>query len=65
MYSIITKTENGFDKIILKDETAGTFAEVIPSCSAILHAFTVIKDEKEFNVIDSYQSEAACRYPRA
>ncbi len=49
------------DKIILKDETAGTFAEVIPSCSAILHAFTVIKDEKEFNVIDSYQSEADFR----
>ncbi|MGI8582224.1 MAG: aldose 1-epimerase [Chitinophagaceae bacterium] len=57
MFSIIATKENGFDKIILKDEHAGTYAEIIPSCSAILHAFTVIKDGKEFNVIESYESE--------
>ncbi len=56
MFSIIAKKENGFDKIILKDERAGTYAEIIPSCAAILHAFTVIADGKEFNVIDSYDS---------
>lgn len=57
MFSIIEKTENGFDKIILKDESNGTVAEIVPSCSAILHAFTVIKEEKKFNVIESYDSE--------
>ena len=56
MFSITEKTENGFDKIILKDESTGTFAEVVPSCSAILHAFTIIQEGKEFNVIESYDS---------
>ena len=56
MFSIIEKTENGFDKIILKDESTGTFAEIVPSCSAILHAFAIIKEGKAFNVIESYDS---------
>lgn len=56
MFTITNKTENGFDKIILKDESNGTFAEIIPSCSAILHAFTIIKDEAAFNVIESYDN---------
>lgn len=56
MFSIIAKKENGFDKIILKDEHAGTYAEIIPSCGAILHAFTITADGKKFNVIDSYDS---------
>ncbi|MDB5222762.1 MAG: Aldose 1-epimerase [Chitinophagaceae bacterium] len=55
MFSIDTKTENGFDKIILKDESNGTFAEIIPSCSAILHAFTIMHDG-ELNVIESYEN---------
>jgi len=57
MFSIIATKENGFDKIILKDEHAGTYAEIIPSCGAILHAFTAIADGKKFNVIESYESE--------
>ena len=57
MFSIQNKNENGFDKIILKDDSNGTFAEIIPSCGAILHAFVIIKDEKELNVIESYDSE--------
>lgn len=56
MFSIQNKKENGFDKIILKDESNGTFAEIIPSCSAILHAFAIIKDEKAFNVVESYDN---------
>ena len=56
MFTINKKTENGFDKFILKDESSGTFAAIIPSCGAILHAFIVIKDGKQFNVIDSYES---------
>ena len=56
MFSVKTKSEKGFDKIILKDETTGTYSEIVPSCSAILHAFAVIKDGKSFNVIQSYDN---------
>ena len=56
MFSAKTKLEKGFNKIILKDEDSGTFAEIIPFCSAILHAFAVQKNGKEFNVIESYTS---------
>jgi aldose 1-epimerase len=57
MFIIQNKNENGFDKIILKDESSGTFAEIIPSCGAILYEFAIINDGKEFNVIESYESE--------
>ena len=57
MFSINSKKENDFDKIILKDDSNGTFVEIIPSCGAILHAFTIIKEEQEINVIESYESE--------
>lgn len=56
MFSITEKTEAGFEKIILKDDSTGTFAEIVPSCSAILHAFAIIKDDQPFNVIESYDS---------
>ena len=56
MFSIINKTEGGFDKVILKDDESGTFAEIIPSCGAILHAFTAINDGKEINVVESYDN---------
>lgn len=56
MFTIENKTENGFDKVILKDESNGTVATVVPSCSAILQAFMISRDGKEFNVIDSYES---------
>jgi len=60
MFTIQAKTENGFDKIILSDGS-GTFAEIIPDCAAILHAFAIIKDEEEYNVIESYESESDFR----
>ena len=56
MFSIQKKNENGFGKIILRDELSGTFAEIAPSCGAILHAFTAKKEDREYNVIDSYTS---------
>lgn len=56
MFSINKKTENGFEKVVLKDDATGTFAEIVPASGAILHAFVVMKDGKEFNVIDSYES---------
>lgn len=57
MFSLNTKTEDVFDKIILKDESSGTYAAIVPECGAILHEFTVIKDSKEFNVIESYDTK--------
>ena len=56
MFSIINKTENGFDKVLLRDDIAGTLAEIIPSCGAILHSFSVLQNGKAVNVIDSYES---------
>lgn len=61
MFSINNITENGFDKIILKDEQNGTSAQIVPSCGAILHSFTAAIDGKEFNVIESYESETDFR----
>lgn len=60
MFSIQNKTENGFDKVVLEDGN-GTFAEVVPSCGAILHAFVIVKDGREYNLIESYESEADFR----
>ena len=56
MFSIKHITENGFDKLVLKDIENQTSAEVIPSCGAILHSFGVIKEGSFFNVIKSYQN---------
>jgi aldose 1-epimerase len=56
MFSIQNKTENDFDKIILKDESNGTIAEIIPSCGGILYAFATLNNGKLFNVIESYES---------
>jgi aldose 1-epimerase len=55
MFIIETITENGFEKVVLRDGN-GTFASVIPACGAILHDFSVNLDGKPFNIIDSYDS---------
>lgn len=55
-FSVETKTENGFKKIILKDNITQTSAEVIASCGAILHAFTVFNNGHFINVIEQYSS---------
>ena len=56
MFSINKRKENGFDKIILRDDSSGTSAEILPACSAILHAFKVTNNGKETDIIDSYSS---------
>ena len=56
MFAIEKKTEDGFEKIILRDKTTNTFATIIPSCGAILHAFEVIHNGELINVIESYDS---------
>jgi aldose 1-epimerase len=56
MFSIDKKTEEGVEKVILKNEVTNNYAIIIPSFSAMLHEFSVIADNGLFNVIDSYQS---------
>lgn len=56
MFSIEKRKENGFDKVVLIDNASGTSAEIVPACSAMLHAFKVNNKGRETNVIDSYSS---------
>jgi aldose 1-epimerase len=56
MFTINDKQEDGFDKVVLKDESSGTFAEVIPECGAILHSFTISNASIKMNVIEGYNS---------
>ena len=54
MFSIHKKKENGFEKIILKDDMTNTYAEILPACGAILHDFVSQRNGEDFNVIESY-----------
>lgn len=56
MFSIQKKEEDGFKKIILTDDSSKTFAEIVPSCGAILHAFIAENKGEPVNVIQSYAS---------
>lgn len=56
MFSIQEKEEDGFKKIILRDDISKTYAEIIPSCGAILHAFAANTKGKFINVVESYAS---------
>ena len=57
MFSIEIKKEDGFEKIILKDNNSLTVAAILPECGAILHAFEAEKNNERINVIDSYPSK--------
>jgi aldose 1-epimerase len=57
MFSVGKQQKNGFEDVwVLRDESSGTYAEVIPSCSAILHAFVVDNNGESINVIDSNEN---------
>lgn len=56
MFSIQKKEENGFKKVILKDDDSKTIAEIIPSSGAILHAFIADNKGSLVNVVESYTS---------
>lgn len=56
MFTTAIKQEDGFTKVVLRDSTTNTFAEIIPSCGAILHAFTVLHNNELINIIDHYDS---------
>lgn len=55
-FTVESKIENGFNKKILKDNDTQTSVEIIPSCGAILHAFTVLHNGRSINVIEQYTS---------
>lgn len=58
MFSLKKEYKNGFDTVVLADESNNTTVEIIPNCGAMLHAFTVKEDGITLNIIDSYSSKA-------
>lgn len=56
MFSIEKKSENGFNKIILRNDITNNYATILPECGAILHEFVVYQNGEKINVVDSYQS---------
>jgi aldose 1-epimerase len=58
LFSTATITDRDFDKVILKDEISNTTVEILPTCGAMLHAFTVFNNGELINVIDGYDNEA-------
>jgi aldose 1-epimerase len=58
MFTTRKISEQGFEKIVLQDESNGTQAEIIPACGAMLHAFTVNNNGKRINIIDGYADAA-------
>ena len=54
MFTIEHKSEQGFAKIILKDNPGKAFVEIIPSCGAILYSFNVWYGNRFLNIIDNY-----------
>ena len=58
MFAIEVNKENGVDQIVLRDTISKTFVDIIPSCGAILHGFTVLHNQSLINIIDHYNSKA-------
>jgi aldose 1-epimerase len=58
MFTTRKISEQGFEKIVLQDESNGTLAEIIPACGAMLHAFTVNNNGNRINIIDGYEDAA-------
>ena len=56
MFSITSKSKQGFELIELKDHSGKTYAAIIPACGGILHSFNVWHKDGFVNVIDSYDS---------
>ena len=57
MFSVSTKSQNGFWIVALEEQASGTRVEVVPGCGAILHRFEVMQHGQLVNVIDSYDSK--------
>ena len=57
MFAIEKLRQDGFDKVLLTDDTAQTTVEIVPGCGAMLHAFVVQDGNESINIIDSYGSK--------
>jgi aldose 1-epimerase len=58
MFTASRINEQGFEKIVLQDESNGTVVEIIPASGAMLYSFTVNNNGKRINVIDGYADAA-------
>ena len=56
MFSVTITNEGDALKAVLKNTATSTVAEILPSCGAILHAFSVQHDGRALNVIDGYDN---------
>ncbi len=54
IYTASEISEDGFNKVVLADESDSTRVEIIPSCGAMLHTFQVVNGNSFLNIIDSY-----------
>ena len=57
MFSITSSSRQEFDVIPLPDESCKPTVDIIPSCGALLHGFTVVHNDVEMNIINSYASK--------
>ena len=54
MFNISHTREGGFEKTVLMDGNTGTTVELVPSCGAILHGFTVNQGGHRLNLVEHY-----------
>lgn len=57
MFTVETIHQDGFEICRLCDDFLRSSVQIIPSCGAILHGFSVTQQQGELNVIDHYQSK--------
>ncbi len=57
MFKADTIYQEGFALIRLSDDIANTYTDIIPSCGAILHGFSIPHQQGEINIIDHYLSK--------
>ncbi|MEO5891393.1 MAG: aldose 1-epimerase [Ferruginibacter sp.] len=55
MFATEISNTNGFDKIVLRDIKSKTSVDIIPSCGAILHSFTIFHNNSFLDIIDHYE----------
>ncbi len=56
MFSVFPKSEDGFEKMVLKSDTCTV--EIIPNCGGILNAWHIYNNETKIDVIEGYENEA-------
>lgn len=57
MFATQEKIKDGFTIIELRDNSTGTFVEILPAHGGLLHAFTVKHKDGWVNVIDGYKNK--------